>query len=200
MKSSTHVVIIAVIIIVVLTIIFIYRVDGYCNCTGIGFPVDRPTNTFWRGAWQRNCADSLDARSMWGSYPNGCSSPSLGWAQTPERPFDSSCYSDKISSPYTIGPNELRDIVRDTNDALLYETSPQSSFGQELIVSVPVKYPTSDGSCCKCTPSDKMSGTFLPLANIQYAQLPPGAVTSSTIPSSVASAMRYGSYRGEGVL
>ncbi len=195
--TKQTVVIILLIVVLVLVIVFAYRIDGFCNCSGFGVQVDKPTNTFWRGAWPRNkSVIDLNSASRWGTYPAGCNSPGLGWPQMSEQPFSRNHYDyASISDPYAIGSNEIRDLARDEADGLLNaKIEASSSYGQQMY-EIPYDRSTipTSSKCCDCRPTNgvQSTGRFLPLSAIPYSQLPPGAVTTSDPPTIGVGTSRY---------
>lgn len=162
MSDCTTFAIVLVVLIIAAAIAYwyFYRGESFCNCTGMGVQIDRPTNTFWRGAWPRSFSVTpLNSTSPYGTYPKGCGSPSFGWPQMAGTPFASKmpCTSPAAmyqvtapTAPYEMGPNEMRDIIRDAQDGLLNDVAVQQTFGQLVptvnMQSMPMMMNGSNGS------------------------------------------------------
>ena len=163
--TKQTIIIFIIFIVLILIVVFAYRIDGFCNCTGFGVQVDKPTNTFWRGAWPRSkSAIDLNSSSNYGTYPAGCNSPGLGWPQMSERPFNRSHYDyASISDPYSIGSNEIRDLARDSADGLLDGSKIQATYGQQIF-EIPFNYSAipSAAKCCDCGPTKPIAAMQQP--------------------------------------
>lgn len=147
--------------------VYYKKVESYCNCSGMGVQVDRPTNTFWRGAWPRSAsATPLDFVNKYGTWPTGCSSPSFGWPQMADQPFNVPNakyeYASTINPvlPYMMGPDEVRDANRDVADGLV-DKSVQYSFGQTPMTASGCAMTAAAPPC-----QSESLGQYLPLAQI----------------------------------
>jgi hypothetical protein len=175
-STTTYVIIGVVVILLVALAVYAYQEsEAFCNCSGMGTRFNRPTNTFWRGAWPASfSALPLNFTSAYGTYPQGCSSASamndFGWPQSSARPFARGRMGDYASAqPYGIGANEARDFMRDARDGLLNNASVQYSFGQTPIalanpdmVARNMMYGSGGGNMMMANGSGNMRGLMTP--------------------------------------